>query len=91
MFVCKGGICIFCPLNENEMSRRALGFLLCDRNHIIDWYTESCPSKSPRRAKAASDENKDRFEAVGSMCKLSIFASLIHSLCAFASLNHPLR
>lgn len=42
-----------------------LRILLCDRNHIIDWHTESCPSNSPRRAAAAaaaaSEENKGRF------------------------------
>lgn len=59
------GICIFIPLNKREMRSRALRLLLCDRNHIIDWHTESRPSNSPRRAGAASDENKGRFEAAG--------------------------
>lgn len=63
MSVCDGGICIFIPLNKREMRSRALRLLLCDRNHIIDWHTESCPSNSPRRARTASDENKGRFEA----------------------------
>lgn len=61
--VCNGGICIFILLNKRKMRSRALGLLLCDRNHIIDWHTESCPSNSPRRATTASDENKGRFEA----------------------------
>lgn len=47
------------------MRSRAPRLLLCDRNHIIDWHTESCPSNSPRRAGAAWDENKDRLEAAG--------------------------
>lgn len=55
------------------MRRRALRILLCDRNHIIDWHTESCPSNSPRRAAAAaSEENKGRFfflKQTGSMGK----------------------
>lgn len=63
MSVYGGGICIFNPLNKREMSSGALRILLCDRNHIIDWHTESCPSNSPRRAGAASEENKGRFEA----------------------------
>lgn len=63
MSVCSGGICIFIPLNKREMRSRALRLLLCDRNRIIDWHTESCPSNSPRRARTASDENKGRFEA----------------------------
>lgn len=65
MSVCNGGICIFIPLNKREMRSRALRLLLCDRNHIIDWHTESCPSNSPRRAETASEENKGRFEAAG--------------------------
>lgn len=48
--VCNGGICISILLNKREMSSRALRILLCDRNHIIDWHIESCPSNSPRRA-----------------------------------------
>lgn len=44
-----GEICIFIPLNKKEMRSRAPRFLLCDRNHIIDWHTESCPSNPPRR------------------------------------------
>lgn len=63
MSVCDGGICIFILLNKREMSSGALRILLCDRNHIIDWHTESCPSNSPWRARAASEENKGRFEA----------------------------
>lgn len=63
MSVCNEGIYIFLPLNKREMSSGALRILLCDRNHIIDWHTESCPSNSPRRARAASEENKGRFEA----------------------------
>lgn len=50
---CDGGICIFIPLNKREMRSGALRLLLCDRNHIIDWHTESCPSNSPRRARTA--------------------------------------
>lgn len=65
MSVCNRGICIFIPLNKREMRSRAPRLLLCDRNHIIDWHTESCPSNSPRRAGAVSDENKGRFEAAG--------------------------
>lgn len=59
MSVYDGGICIFIPLNKREMSSGALRILLCDRNHIIDWHTESCPSNSPWRAGAAS-EGKQR-------------------------------
>lgn len=87
MSVCIGGICIFIPLNKREMKSRAPRLLLCDRNHIIDWHTESCPSNSPRRAAAASDENKGRFEAVGSMGKLSLSLSLLHSHIPFVSLR----
>lgn len=63
MSVCNVGICIFIPLNKREMRSRALRILLCDRNHIIDWHTKSCPSNSPRRARAASEENKGGFKA----------------------------
>lgn len=78
MSVCNGGICIFIPLNKREMRSRAQGLLLCDRNHIIDWHTESCPSNSPRRARAASVlmETKAGWRQPGSMGKLSFFASL---------------
>lgn len=88
MSVCNGGICIFIPLNKREMRSRALRLLLCDRNHIIDWHTESCPSNSPRRAVAASEENKGRFEAAGvywQTLSLSLPRSLV--LLAFQPLS----
>lgn len=86
MSVCNGGIYIFIPLNKREMRSRAVRILLCDRNHIIDWHTESCPSNSPRRAKAASEENKGRFEADGVYGQpLSRCLALTFSLCLCCS------
>lgn len=80
--VCNGGICIFIPLNKREMRSRAQRILLCDRNHIIDWHIESCPSNCPRRAGAASEENKGRFEADGVYGQtLSHCLALPFSLC----------
>lgn len=81
------GICIFIPLNKTEMRSTAPKPLLCDRNRIIDWHTESCPSNSPRRARAASDENKGRLERARLCGKLCLFASLFHSLCLSAALS----
>lgn len=87
MSVCNGGIYIFIPLNKREMSSRALRILLCDRNHIIDWHTESCPSNSPRRARAASEENKGRFEAGRLSGQTVSHCSGSWSLCVFAILR----
>lgn len=84
MSVCSRRICIFIPLNKREMRSRAPRLLLCDRNHIIDWHTESCPSNSPRGAGAAWDENKDRFEAAGvygQTVSLSLALPFSLSLC----------
>lgn len=94
MSVCNGGICIFISVNKREMRSRAPRLLLCDRNHIIDWHTESCPSSSPRRATAASEENKGRLEAAGvcgqtpSHCLALPFAL---SLCLSQSFTTPTR
>ena len=88
MSVCNGGICIFIPLNKREMRSRAVRLLLCDRNHIIDWHTESCPPNSPRRAGAVSGENKGRFEAArvyGQTLSLSLALPFSLSLCSSQS------
>lgn len=88
---CDGGICIFIPLNKREMRSRAPRLLLCDRNHIIDWHTESCPSNSPRRAATASGENKGRFEAAGvygqtpSLCLARTFSLSLRSSQSLAA------
>lgn len=39
----------------------------CDRNHIIEQHTESCPSNSPRRTVAAASQPKQKrvFDAGG--------------------------
>lgn len=91
MSVCDGGICIFIPLNKREMSSGALRILLCDRNHIIDWHTESCPSNSPWRARAASEENKGRFEADRVSGQTVSHCSGSRSLCVCATLRRPVR
>jgi len=88
---CKGGICIFIPLNKREMRSRAPRLLLCDRNHIIDWHTESCPSNSPRRAATASGENKGRLETAGvygqtpSLCLARPFSLSLRCSQSFAT------
>lgn len=87
MSVCDGGICIFIPLNKREMSSGAPRILLCDRNHIIDWHTESCPSNSPRRVGAASGENKGRFEADRVSGQTVSHRSGSRSLCVSATLR----
>lgn len=72
------------------MRRRALRILLCDRNHIIDWHTESCPSNSPRRAAAAaSEENKGRFffEADGVHGQKTLLPRRRRPLCVSAPLS----
>lgn len=62
-----GRLCIFIPLNKREMRRRrAEDSGPCDRNHIIEQHTESCPSNSPRRTAAASQPKQKRvFDAGG--------------------------
>lgn len=91
MSVCDGGICIFIPLNKREMSSGAPRILLCDRNHIIDWHTESCPSNSPWRVGAASEENKGRFEADRVSGQTVSHRSGSRSLCVSATLRRSPR
>lgn len=91
MSLCDGGICIFIRLNKREMSSGALRILLCDRNHIIDWHTESCPSNSPWRGGAASDENKGRFEADRVSGQTVSRCSSSKSLCVSATLRRSVR